>query len=133
MEREEVSFFISWARSSPARQREREQDARLQIEVRLSFKVGEYIYMQQAHQQYYYYCTYIEKAWGLRRSLLCWMDNIPKGLARLLRLKPPSVSGALHLFIFIFLYFYIPTPPYTISMRLDSLPISQVASIFTLG
>lgn len=66
MERERrLVFFISWARSSPARQREREQDARLQIEVRLSFKVGEYIYMQQAHQQY----TSITTAYTLKKHV----------------------------------------------------------------
>lgn len=40
--------------------------------------------------------------------------------ARLLR-KPPSVSGALHLFIFIFIFPGISYPSYAVSMRLDSL------------
>ncbi len=104
-EREEVSFFhflgeelsrkATWARIG-----------RSATNWSASLVQSRWVYAASTSAVLLLLHTHIEKACaGLIRSLLCWMDNIPKGLARLLRLKT-SVRKWRTALIYFYLYFF---------------------------
>ena len=106
------------------------ENARLQIEVRLSLVQSRWVYSGQYYYHHYYYT--LKKGWII----------FPKGLARLLLVKTSVSKWRTALIYFHLLFFpryffvgFYPLP-HPVLYRLDEArfpPIPQVGSIFTLG
>jgi hypothetical protein len=105
-EREKVSFFsfpISLVEHLP--QGNVSENARLQIEVRLSLVQSRWVYSGQYYYHHYYYT--LKKGWII----------FPKGLARLLLVKTSVSKWRIALIYFHLLFLLVSTPPNTIWSR----------------
>ena len=122
------------------------ENARLQIEVRLSLVQSRWVYSASTSAAVLLPpLLHIEKKkrkTGCGSCTVGWMDNIPKGLARLLLVKTSVSKWRTALIYFHLLFFpryffvgFYPLP-HPVLYRLDEArfpPIPQVGSIFTLG